>query len=91
MNTVAYFLLYHSNINKVDLCYNNIGNCGVATLVDVYLCQNPPLEYLNLIGCNIEWQGMERLCSVAENLSLKTLRLTGNKLGTEVRLRYCKK
>lgn len=84
MHKVAEFLLDHPEVVKLDLCYNDIGDEGAVILAEEYFSEENNLEHLNLICCDIGWVGMEKLCSAADTMKLKTLRVNGNPLGVEV-------
>lgn len=84
MYKISNFLCTYPEIVKLDLCYNDIGDEGIEILVDRYLSEENNLTYLNLLGCNITWKGVQFLCQSCRTLKLKTLRLNGNKLGSEV-------
>lgn len=84
MEKISNFLVNHPEVVKVDLCYNNIGDEGIETFVKIYLSRSNNLVHLNLASNDITWQGMEYLCSASDTIKLKTLRINGNKLGTQV-------
>lgn len=85
MKKVTMFLLNNLIIVKLDLCYNEVGDVGIQTLVEEYFINNDnTLLHLNLGNCNLGPKAIESLLSTASTLKLKTLRLNGNKLGFEV-------
>lgn len=87
MQKVAKFMYDNPTIVKLDLCYNDFGDDGLAFLVDEYLTQPNNLKHLNIASCNITWVGMSKLCDAADTMkSLETLIITGNKMGSEVKL-----
>lgn len=84
MVKVSKFLVDHPEIVKLDLCYNNIGNKGLAQLVLLYLRYENNLQHLNLVGCDLTGKAMRYFCKCPTTFKLKTLRVNGNKLGREV-------
>lgn len=85
MCLISEFLWNNPKVVKLDLCYNDIGDEGIDVLVKRYLSdEENTLECLNLVGCNIRGSAMKFLYSTVGTLRLKTLRLTGNKLGEKV-------
>ncbi|GJQ84961.1 hypothetical protein Trydic_g562 [Trypoxylus dichotomus] len=83
MVKISDFLTMHPDVVKLDLCYNNITNKGLAQLVLQYLRYENNLQHLNLAGCDLTGTSMRYFCRCADTFKLITLRVNGNKLGTE--------
>lgn len=84
MEQISRFLVAHPEIVKLDLCYNNIKDKGLAQLVLRYLRFENNLQYLNLIGCDLTGKAMRYFWKCGKTFKLNTLRVNGNKLGIEV-------
>ncbi|XP_044267601.1 leucine-rich repeat-containing protein 34-like isoform X1 [Tribolium madens] len=81
---ISTFLNAHPEVVDVDLSYNGIEDEGLETLCNITLAHQNNLQHLNLSHCDITPVGMKVLYFTAEQhgfVKLKTLRLTGNKLG----------
>ena len=85
MFEISYFLLDNSNVVTLDLCYNDVTSRGLQTLVNVYLKRENNLRHLDLTGCSLGPEAVKYLYGAGDTNRLKTLRLTGNKLGSKVR------
>ncbi|KAI4465838.1 leucine-rich repeat-containing protein 34 [Holotrichia oblita] len=83
MEQIAGFLVAHPEIVKLDLCYNDIKDKGLAQLVLRYLRFENNLQYLNLIGCDLTGKAMRYFWKCGKTFKLTTLRVNGNKLGIE--------
>lgn len=88
MEQISKFLGDHPEIVKLDLCYNDIKDKGLAQLVLRYLRFENNLKYLNLIGCDLTGKSMRYFWKCAKTFKLTTLRVNGNKLGIEVKIWY---
>lgn len=85
---ICSFLHNHPEVVDLDVSYNGIEDEGVETLCHVTLCHPNYLQHLNIAHCDITPEGVKILYFTAEKhgfVNLKTLRLTGNKLGPMVR------
>lgn len=87
MAEVGRFMATHTEIVKLDLCYNHLGNKGIYQLFNNCFHADLQLNHLNLTHCKIAHEGLKYLSEIADKLPLKTLRLTGNKLRTVVRFK----
>ncbi|XP_018332731.1 leucine-rich repeat-containing protein 34-like [Agrilus planipennis] len=81
MYNITQFLRKYPEVIKLDLCYNEIGDDGMHVFVEEYLSFENNLLHLNLVGNNIGYVGVARICCMASTLKLKSLRLGGNKIG----------
>lgn len=86
MEKVSKYLQDHPQVNEVNLCYNEIGDEGLEIICRETLSRENNLIYLNIMGCDITEAGMKSFYFTTEKgfVKLKTLRLAGNKLGSQV-------
>ncbi|XP_044729724.1 leucine-rich repeat-containing protein 34-like [Chrysoperla carnea] len=70
-------------IVKLDLAYNSIGDKGFIEIVYRVLNKLHNLQYLNVMHNDITEKGIQAIATLGQNLKLKTLRLVGNKIGSE--------
>lgn len=87
MYKLAEFLSNNPQIVNVDLCYNNFGDDGMKILSQHFLMKANNIRHLNLIGCSLGGEGMESLYLAAETLKLVSLRVNGNNLGNQVKIK----
>jgi len=82
---LAMSLAYCTNLNKLYLDYNNIGDFG-AGLFAVSLSAAKSLEYIDFEGCGITDAGAELLCDAIEsyNITLHDLNLAENDVSEEI-------
>ncbi|KAL3280757.1 hypothetical protein HHI36_003992 [Cryptolaemus montrouzieri] len=81
MLAVSLFLRDHPEVVSIDLCYNDIGDVGVEIMTENYFNKKNTLLDLNLMSNDLTFIGLSKLYKVAHNLTLRTLRLNGNKFG----------
>lgn len=88
MVEICAFLKNHQEINEIDLSYNELEDEGIETLCLMTLKHSNSIEHLNLSHCDIANAGMRAFyfTSLENQMKLKTLRLTGNKLGPVVNI-----
>lgn len=82
MNKISDFLCKHPEVTGLNLCYNDISDKGFNILINNYLHNDNTLLDLNLIMCDITGKSVFNLVSLP-TISLRSLRLTGNKIGEE--------
>ncbi|XP_022904365.2 leucine-rich repeat-containing protein 34-like [Onthophagus taurus] len=83
MMPICDFLNDNPDVVDLDICYNNIGDKGMYLFKTMYLKNENNMRHLNMASCSLTWKSIEQLYMVVDTLKLKTLKLTGNKLGKE--------
>lgn len=85
MNSVVQFMITVPNLVRLNLAYNTIGDAGLNYLVYNYLRYPNELVELNLMHNDITELGLQSISYIGDAFTVKSLRLTGNKFGTEVK------
>lgn len=83
---ICEFLKNHPEVNEIDLSYNMLEDEGFEILCHSTLNYQNHLEHINFGKCELTHASMETFYYVAlENrMTIKTLRLFGNKIGPQV-------
>ncbi|KAJ9589310.1 hypothetical protein L9F63_017486, partial [Diploptera punctata] len=76
------WLRYHPEVTAVDLSYNNITNEGLQILTQ-FLQEFQHVTRLNFMCNDISCQGIKCFAELAQKLTLLSLRVNGNHIGTE--------
>ena len=82
---LAMALAYFTNLRKLYLDYNNIGDFGAA-LFAVSLSAAKSLQYIDFEGCGITDAGAELLCDAVEsyNITLQDMNVAENKIDDDI-------
>ncbi|KAJ4445686.1 hypothetical protein ANN_12371 [Periplaneta americana] len=82
VEVVCAWLMEHPEVTALDLSYNRITDAGMFTLVS-FLGETDQLSRLNIMCNDIGWQGAQKLAELEDKLTLRSLRINGNKIGSE--------